>query len=55
MIFYKCTYTNPEAQEVVFYIHPDGTQFWLEDNNGYVKEYLVWVEDGNTAEEWTGN
>jgi hypothetical protein len=32
-----------------------GLSFPLTDDNPNTDAYLAWIEEGNTAEEWTGN
>ena len=39
----------------VLRIGEDGVVWTIAEGHRFYDEYLAWVADGNTAEEWTGN
>ena len=58
-MFYYFDTTNPTTNEVQRHImqplHGGGNRcFPMTDDNPNMVEYLAWVAEGNTAEEWTG-
>lgn len=42
--------------ESIVIIHDDGSFTWFDhtSESDYAQQYLAWVEEGNVAEEWTG-
>lgn len=42
------------TQEILRDTSLGGGQFPMNESNPHYQEYLAWVAEGNTAEEWTG-
>lgn len=56
MTFKLLTYTNPEGVECQMGVHiPSFEQFHLTDDNPICRQYLAWLAEGNTPEEWNPN
>jgi hypothetical protein len=59
MKYFIALITNPlgETEKHIVQPLPDGGYrcFPMTDENPNMVEYLAWVAEGNTAEEWTGN
>lgn len=57
MRYAKMTFENlgNEIESIVI-IHDDGSFTWFDhtSESDYAQQYLAWVEEGNVAEEWTG-
>lgn len=52
MKHYLHTSTSPEGQTVTVLRREDGAQIPMDEANPDYREYLAWVEEGNTAEPW---